>query len=73
MRRKFKIFYPQDHHDQDKAGKPFKPGKREMVVMNGSGVFFLYNGAPYYPFIKKLSEVLAKYDVVWTSEEENER
>jgi len=36
-----------------------------MVVMNGGGVFFLYNGEEYYPSIKKLSTVLFKYDVVW--------
>jgi len=35
-----------------------------MVVMNGGGVFFLYNGEEYYPSIKKLSTVLFKYDVV---------
>tara|TARA_B110000014_G_C20075446_1_gene561321 strand:- start:1232 stop:1441 length:210 start_codon:yes stop_codon:yes gene_type:complete len=64
-RRKFKILYPEDHHDLEKRGKPYKPNKDEVVVMNGSGVFFLYNGMEYYPFIRKLSQDLPKYDVVW--------
>ena len=65
MKQKFKIMYPQDYYDQTKQGKPYHPPEKCMVVMNGSGVFFLYNGEPYYPSIKKLSDVLFKYDVVW--------
>ena len=65
MRKKFKIMYPQDHHEIEKRGKPYLPNNGEMVVMNGSGVFFLYDGIGYYPSIRKLSDVLPKYDVVW--------
>lgn len=37
-----------------------------MVVMNGSGIFFLVGGMnEYYTGIQKLSDVLQKYDVVW--------
>ncbi len=65
MRKKFKIMYPADYHDPKKAGQPFKPANKKMVVMNGSGVFFLYTGEDYYPYIELLSKVLPKYDVIW--------
>lgn len=65
MRQKFKIMYPEDHPIPEKRGEPYQPPDKCMVVMNGGGVFFLYNGEQYYPHIKKLSEVLPKYDVVW--------
>lgn len=64
-RKTFKIMYPADHPDPDKAGKPYRPSSGKMVVMNSSGIFFVYNGEPYYPSIQKLSDVLSKYDVVW--------
>ena len=57
--------YPKDHYDVSKRGQPFKPASKEMVVMNGGGVFFLFNGEEYYPSIRKLSSVLPKYDVIW--------
>jgi hypothetical protein len=66
MRRKFKILYPQDYHDPDKAGKQFETRSSEdMLVMNSSGVFFIYNGRTYYPSIRKLSDEIDSYDVVW--------
>lgn len=65
MKHKFIIMYPQDHPEVSKQGQPYKPPAKKMVVMNGSGVFFLYTGEDYYPFIQKLSDVLPKYDVVW--------
>lgn len=65
MKRKFKIFYPQTHPDPAKAGKKYKPPKGKMLVMNNSGIFFLYDGEPYYPSIRLLSEVIGSYDVVW--------
>lgn len=65
QRCKFKIMYPSDHPDPDKAGTKYKPPKNCMVVMSGSGTFFLYDGEPYFPSIRKLSKVLPKYDVVW--------
>jgi hypothetical protein len=68
MRKKFKIMHPDESHKNlvpEKSGKPYLPPAGCMVVMNGSGVFFLYNGEPYYPSIRKLSDVLYRYDVVW--------
>ena len=65
MKRKFKIMYPDDYYDEDKRGKPYKPDPKKMVVMNGQGIFFVYSGEEYYPSIRKLSDVLAKYDVIW--------
>ncbi len=65
MRRKFKIFYPADHPEVEKRGKQYKAKGKDMLVMNNSGIFFLFNGADYYPSIRKLSNVLPKYDVVW--------
>lgn len=65
-RTKFKIMYPSDHHDPEKAGKMYKPGKDSMIVMNTGGVFFVtrYHGYGENSVIK-LSEILPKYDVVW--------
>ena len=57
--------YPEDYHDPEKRGKRFKPDGNEMVVMNDNGIFFIYNGQDYYPFIRELSSELKKYDVVW--------
>ena len=68
MRKKFKIMYPQDYHDHTKRGKPYFPPPKNMVVMGGGGVFFLYSGEKYYPSMRRLSEVLFKYDVVWKNE-----
>jgi hypothetical protein len=65
MKKKFKIMYPDDYHEPEKRGKPYHPPVNCMVVMNGSGIFFLYNGESHYPSIKKLSDVLYQYDVVW--------
>ncbi len=65
MRKKFTILYPQDHPDTEKRGKKYKPGKKSMVVVNQSGIFFEYCNEEYYPYINKLSDLLPKYDVVW--------
>jgi len=65
MKKKFKIMYPEDHHEPSKRGKPYLPPSKCMVVMNGSGVFFQYCGEDYYPSITKLSTILPKYDVIW--------
>lgn len=66
MRKKFKILYPTDHPDKDKQGKPYKPPANHMLVMNADGVFFQYCGETYYPSIQKLSNILPKYDVIWS-------
>lgn len=65
MKKQFKIMYPADYHDPKKRGKPYLAPASCMVVMGGGGVFFLYHGEEFYPWIQKLSEVLFKYDVVW--------
>ena len=66
MRKKFKILYPVDHPEKEKRGQCYKPPKDCMLVMNNEGIFFLYNNSDYYPSINKLSNVLPKYDVVWS-------
>ncbi len=68
MRKKFKIMYSQDHYEVEKRGKSYIPPAKGMVVMNNRGVFFLFIGEEYYPSIRKLSDILPKYDVVWTKE-----
>ena len=57
--------YPDDWHDEKKQGQPYKPASNQMVVMNGSGIFFLYDNEQYYPSIRPLKDVLPKYDVIW--------
>ena len=65
MRNKFKIMYPKDHPLPELRGKPYKPPYGKMAVMNGGGVFFLYDSETHYPSIVKLSQVLPCYDVIW--------
>ena len=65
MKKKFKIMYPKDYYDPDKRGKPYLPSGKSMVVMNGGGVFFLAGMEDYDHDIRKLSDVLGNYDVVW--------
>jgi|LakMenEpi03Aug12_release.lakeMendotaPanAssembly.Ray.scaffolds.fasta_scaffold1668909_1 ribosomal protein L24E len=68
--RKFKIFYSSTHPDPAKAGKEYKPPKGKMLVMNNSGIFFLYESEPFYPSISLLHEQIGNYDVVWTNKKE---
>jgi len=65
MRKKFKIMSPQDHPDPDKRGKRYKPAKNHMAVMSSSGVFFIAVLNDYDMYVRKLSAILPKYDVVW--------
>ena len=65
MRKKFNILYDDRNLDIKKTGTKFKPGEKSMVVMNSQGVFFLFNGEPYYPSIRLLSDVIGSYDVEW--------
>ena len=65
MRKKFKIMYPDDYHDESLRGTQYKAKGKDMVVMNGNGIFFVFNGEKYYPSIRRLSNVLKKYDVIW--------
>ena len=71
MRKKFKVYYPKDHPDPEKAGQRYFPPEQGMVTMNSEGIFFVYYGHDYYPTTKKLSLILPKYDVVWDEKHEN--
>lgn len=65
-RKKFRIKYPEDHPNPKLRGKRFKGNSgKDMIVMNGAGIFFMFNGETYYPGIQPLSNVLPKYDVEW--------
>lgn len=66
MRKKFKIIYPQDHHEPEKRGKPYK-SNNVTVVMTGGGVFLHITSGFGFNVVKPLSEVLPKFDVVWKS------
>ena len=68
MRKKFKIFYREDHPDHEKAGQRYKPTKPDMLVMNSGGVFFVYSGEKYSPFITRLVDKIGNYDVEWSDE-----
>jgi hypothetical protein len=57
--------YPEDHHEPEKRGKPFLVTGKDMIVMNNSGIFFIFNGEQYYPSIMPLSMRLPRFDVVW--------
>ena len=65
QRKKFKIMYPADYWDKEKAGKPYLPGEHTFVVMSEGGVFFQVYMGPYDHSVVKRSDVLRKYDVVW--------
>lgn len=65
MRKKFEIYYDRRHPDPNKAGKRYKPEGKDMLVMNNQGIFFIFNGETYYPSIRKLSDEINNYDVVW--------
>jgi hypothetical protein len=65
MKRKFKVFYGSDNPDANKAGKQYKPTGKDMLVMNGAGVFFVFNGETYYPSIMPLVLKIGNFDVQW--------
>ena len=65
MRNKFEIYYSKDNPDSEKAGKKYNPGGKDMLVMNKSGIFFVFNGETYYPSITALSSKIGNYDVKW--------
>jgi hypothetical protein len=61
MRKKFTIY---------RNGVKYKPKAGCMVVMNVEGVFFQIGGMDdYYMGLRKLSDVIGNYDVVWKGEE----
>ena len=65
MKKKFKIYYSQCNPDPEKAGKIYKTSGKDMLVMNASGVFFVFNGETYYPSITPLVNRIGNYDVEW--------
>lgn len=70
MRRKFAVFYCPRNPDPNKAGKRYKPPRGKMLVMNAAGVFFEYDGGPYYPYAKPLVDVIGNFDVLWNDPKE---
>lgn len=59
MRKKFKVI-------DASTGEKVKLKEGEMIVMNGDGVLFVVSGiGDYYTYIRRLSDVVPKYDVVW--------
>lgn len=67
-RKKFQIFYPEGHLDPSLAGKQYKPTGNKMLVMNNEGIFFVYHGEQYYPWIQRLSDAIRNYDVKWSDD-----
>lgn len=64
MRKKFKII-------DASTGLPVKLQQGEMLVMNDDGIFFKIGGiGDYYMGMRKLSDVIPQYDVVWKGETE---
>lgn len=70
MIKKFKVYYSQNNPDPEKAGNQYKPsGRNDMLVMNAEGIFFVFYGADYYPSLRKLSDMIGNYDVVWSGDQ----
>jgi len=65
MRKTFQIFYGANNANPELAGKRYKPSGKDMLVMNSQGIFFVYNGETYYPSIRKLSDKIGTFDVIW--------
>tara|TARA_R110000803_G_C11770069_1_gene295155 strand:+ start:318 stop:524 length:207 start_codon:yes stop_codon:yes gene_type:complete len=66
MRKNFEIYYSECNSDPEKAGKKYKTKGKDMLVMNNKGIFFVYNGEPYYPSIMKLVDKIGNFDVKWS-------
>lgn len=63
MKNKFKII-------DASTGEKVKLKEGEMLVMNNQGIFFLVgNFMDYDTYVRKLSDVCPKYDVLWVGEE----
>lgn len=63
MKNKFKII---DASTEEKL--KLKDG--EMLVMNSQGIFFIVgNFMDYDTYVRKLSDVCPRFDVVWMGEE----
>lgn len=61
MKKKFKIY--------KESGELFKPKDKAMVVMSSQGIFFLVDMSDYYISVRKLSEKIGNYNVVWNDED----
>lgn len=67
MKKKFKII---DASSGEKIKLKETDQGHEMVVMNGQGIFFIVgNFMDYGTYVRKLSDVCPKYDVVWVGED----
>lgn len=67
MKKKFKII---DASTGIAGGKPLKLKDGEMLVMNSQGIFFLVgNFMDYDTYVRKLSDVCPRYEVIWKGEE----
>jgi hypothetical protein len=63
MKKKFKII-------DTSTGQKIKLREKEMVVMNDQGISFLVgNFMDYDTYVRKLSDVYPRFDVVWKGEE----
>lgn len=63
MKKKFKII-------DASTGEKLKLKEGQTVVMNTQGIFFIIgNFMDYDTYVRKLSDVCPKYDVVWVGEE----
>ena len=62
MKKKFKII-------DACSGEKIKLGEGQMVVMNDQGVFFMVgNFMDYDTYVRKLSDVCPRFDVIWVGE-----
>lgn len=63
MKKKFKII-------DASSGEKIKLKEGEMVVMNSQGIFFMVgNFMDYDTYVRKLSDVCSRFDVIWVGEE----
>lgn len=63
MKKKFKII-------DTSTGQKIKLREKEMLVMNNQGIFFLVgNFMDYDTYVRKLSDVCPRFDVIWEGEE----
>lgn len=63
MKKKFKII-------DTSTGEKYKLKEGEMLVMNNQGIFFLVgNFMDYDTYVRKLSDVCPRFEVIWVGEE----
>ena len=63
MKKKFKII-------DTSTGQKIKLKEGEMLVMNSQGIFFIVgNFMDYDTYVRKLSDVCPRFDVIWKGEE----